>query len=238
MTKQELGVTTVPEVIEAEGQTEPPATSLQKPASKRSEPQTAQWLNDEYRQKVSEAKKRWWRTHPDAKKRKEAMRKRWQDPQYRERMLRTGKKHSPETRAKLKQNQTARWQNSGYQEMMEQSHRNWWENHPEARKELSATMRERWQDPEYRAMMLRAKEVRKKMREANPPLLTPVAAIDQELWAYARINDLIPKIIETGNIEEEEIARLKNFFEEKGTQDRLPKNLLDRFSIAVAKVAY
>jgi hypothetical protein len=89
-----------------------------------------------------------------------------------------------------------------------------------------------------REEILRAREVRRKMREAKPHLLTPAAKIDLEIWAYARINDLIPKIIETGMVEEEEIERLENFFEVKGTKDRLPKNLLDRFSIAVAQVAY
>ena len=43
-----------------------------------------------------------------------------------------------------------------------------------------------------RAKMLRAREVRRKMREANPHLLTPTAPIDLEIWAYARTHDLIP----------------------------------------------
>lgn len=61
--------------------------------------------------------------------------------------------------------------------------------------------------------MLRAKEVRRKMREANPRLLTPTAPIDLETWAYVKTNDLIQGVLDTGMVEEEEIERLENFFE-------------------------
>lgn len=101
----------------------------------------------------------------------------------------------------------------------------------------------RWRrtDPQAedrKAEMLRAREVRRKMREANPRLLTPATKADQKLWFYARTKDLIPEIIKTGNVEKEEIERLENFFEKKGTKDRLPEDLLVRFSTAVAWVAY
>ncbi len=86
-------------------------------------------------------------------------------------------------------------------------------------------------------MMLRAREVRKKMREAKSARRPSIAGIDQELWAYVRINDLIPEIIETGSVEEEEIEMMKDFFEEKGAEKRLTKDLLDRFSIAIAQLA-
>lgn len=89
-----------------------------------------------------------------------------------------------------------------------------------------------------REEILRAREVRRKMREANPRLLTPATKADQKLWFYARTKDLIPEIIKTGNVEKEEIERLENFFEKKGTKDRLPEDLLVRFSTAVAWVAY
>jgi hypothetical protein len=84
--------------------------------------------------------------------------------------------------------------------------------------------------------MLRARKVRRRMREANPRLLTPTAPIDLETWAYARIHDLIDEVIKTGRVEEEEIERLEDFFE-NGAKDRLPEDLLVRFSTAVAWVA-
>jgi len=117
-----------------------------------------------------------------------------------------------------------------------EAQKRWWRTHPQA-EERKAKMREQWQDPKYRARMLRAKEVRRNMREANPRLLTPTAPGDLENWAYARIHNLIPEMIATGRVKEEEIERLKAFFEVKGTKDRLPKKLLDSFSIAVAWVA-
>ncbi|MFZ5366196.1 MAG: hypothetical protein ACOZBZ_02785 [Patescibacteria group bacterium] len=86
----------------------------------------------------------------------------------------------------------------------------------------SEKLKRLWQDPEYRAKIGKAHEVK--------------GDIDRQLWRYAIDEGLLSQIVKTGMVTKEEIESLRIFFEGKGPKVEL-EDILDRFSIAIARLA-
>lgn len=65
----------------------------------------------------------------------------------------------------------------------------------------------------------------------------PNLRVELDLWQYASENNLLDKIIKSGIISSEESKRLIDYFEGEGRKSSLDEDLINRFSIAVARLA-
>ncbi len=79
-----------------------------------------------------------------------------------------------------------------------------------------------------------SEEVRQKIRQTK---IENNEDIDIELWRSALENDLLPKIAESGFLTEDELSYLEKKFELPREKRRIEEELLERFSIAVARLA-
>jgi hypothetical protein len=80
-----------------------------------------------------------------------------------------------------------------------------------------------WNNPGSREIMLRG------IREERYD--------DRSLWAEAQKNNLVPLIIKNNLLTHTELDTLKSYFSRKIRKNRRIENLIEKFSIAVAKVA-
>lgn len=79
-----------------------------------------------------------------------------------------------------------------------------------------------------------SKERKEKIRQTK---LESNVDIDKQLWDFTIENDLLPKIVESGLLSSTEMIFLGRKFELPREKRRISDDLLDRFSIAVARVA-
>ena len=96
---------------------------------------------------------------------------------------------------------------------------------PEYRRKNSDALKERWKDPEYST---KTRQVLK---------ILGMERSGRMLWEAAVNEGLIPKILEAGLLSKEEIERLIRGFSRKKPSSLISRDLLDKFSIAVARVA-
>lgn len=79
-----------------------------------------------------------------------------------------------------------------------------------------------------------SKERKEKIRQTK---LESNVDIDKQLWDFTIENDLLPKIVESGLLSSTEMIFLGRKFELPREKRRISDDLLDRFSIAVARLS-
>lgn len=145
--------------------------------------------------------------------RSEAMTRRWQDP-----VLRASRVQSISQAIKDK------WKEEEYRKKSSRA--------------SSRNMRRKWQDPEYRARLSEVHKLRWQDPEYRASRSTKtINQINKELWEEAISQNLIPKIIEEGFLSEVDVGVLERGFSRKRPKRAIPEDLMDKFSIAVARVA-
>ncbi len=90
------------------------------------------------------------------------------------------------------------------------------------KKTMSEKGKQIWKDPNYRERMHLV------FQQRHP---------ETQLWLVAQSDDLLAKIVEANMMTLDEIATLEKYFRSKRKKGPKVDSLLDRFSIAVAKVA-
>jgi hypothetical protein len=138
---------------------------------------------------------------------------RWKDPVFREKTVQA-----------ISQSIKDKWKDPEYREKSSKASSKRmlarWQD-PKYKERLSVTHKLRWQDSEYRAKRL--------SRGINQ--------INKDLWEAARESDIIPQILNQGLINPEELLTLERGFSTKRPKKIISEELMDRFSVAVAKVA-
>ena len=129
------------------------------------------------------------------------------------------KKASSESRAKMSKAAIELWKDPKHREMMSKIRRELWKK-PEYRRKMGKVLEKRWQNPAYR------KRVTRSLRRRGDKY---------GLWEYATDNELLPRLITTERVTEDEIGILEQYFE--GEDVKVPEKLFNRFSIALARVA-
>jgi len=146
---------------------------------------------------------------------------------------------SPELRKIRSEAITKRWQNPVAKaktiEAISQSIKDKWKD-PQYRKKASRAssrrMRAKWKDPDYRLRLSEThravwKDPKYREKRQNP---------DRALWEAAQENGLIERIVADNILSQAEIGKLNKFFT-TGNNRRRIEDLLDKFSIAVARTA-
>ena len=64
---------------------------------------------------------------------------------------------------------------------------------------------------------------------------SPFTTQDHKLWNYAVRNDMLPKLIGSGIMTEEELDALQNFFERQEGARRPSEGLLNKLSLGVVR---
>lgn len=152
---------------------------------------------------------------------------------------------SIEQRKIRSQNTTSRWKDPVFREKtiqaISQSIKDKWQD-PEYRKKASQASRKRmtakWKDPKYKERL----SIIHKLKWEDPKYRTKrlskgINQINKELWEAARELDIIPQILNQGLINHEELLTLEKGFSTKRPKKIISEDLMDRFSIAIAKVA-
>lgn len=152
---------------------------------------------------------------------------------------------SLEQRKIRSQNATTRWQDPIFREKtiqaISQSIKDKWQD-PEYRKKASEAsskrMKAKWEDPKYKERLSTIHKLRWEDSNYHAKRKTKgINQINKELWEAARESDIIPQILNQGLINPEELLTLERGFSTKRPKKIIPEDLMDRFSMAVAKVA-
>lgn len=152
---------------------------------------------------------------------------------------------SDEQRKIRSENATNRWQNPEFRqkavEAISKSIKNKWKD-PEYRKKASKAsskrMKAKWQDPAHKERL----SLIHKLKWQDPEYrasrtFVGINQINRTLWEAAQDQNIIPQILEQGLIEQEELLTLEKGFSTKRPKKKITDELMDKFSIAVAKVA-
>lgn len=152
---------------------------------------------------------------------------------------------SDEQRKIRSENATSRWQNPEFRQKtvkaISESIKEKWKN-PEYRKKASKAsskrMRTKWQDPEYKERLSLIHKLKWQDPEYRAGRTSVgINQINRTLWEAAQDQNIIPQILEQGLIEREELLILEKGFSTKRPKKKITDELMDKFSIAVAKVA-
>lgn len=180
---------------------------------------TAALASPEMRARLSLTQSRIWTENPQRRNEQSRIqRELWSDPRHRRRMsgAHIGNSNTEETRDKIKKALKGKPSPLRGREMPK-----------EHRAKIGDAQRKNWENPEYR-------ENRQKTREARKNGITQVDEIDTSLWEAAIEENLIDSIIKQNLMTQDEIDKIRRY-NENGKKP--PEKLMDKFSIAIARVA-
>lgn len=152
---------------------------------------------------------------------------------------------SDEQRRIRSENATKRWQNPEFRKntitAISESIKNKWKDSEYRKKSSKASskrMKAKWQDPIYKERLSLIHKLKWQDPEYKASRVSVgINQINRTLWEAAQDQDIIPQILERGLIEQEELLTLEKGFSTKRPRNKISDDLMDKFSIAVAKVA-